>query len=165
MNTVLEDIQKQRVALLLEREIGRRIEYLIPKMQSLAQQFDIGEINETSPLRNILTVATQVGSGVETTKNYILYQLGRSGSSKIWQQRADNKRFGVAVVEILDDIKGDAEEIIEAIEKECKIENGKLPNREDWVKEAHLKLMQLYLGNLGRYHAFLKSERTRGGRE
>ena len=163
MNTVLEDIQKQRVALLLEREIGRRIEDLIPKIQSLARQFDIGEINETSPLRNILTVATQVGSGVETTKNYILYQLGRSGSSKIWQQRADNKRF--AVVEILDDIKGDAEKIIEAIEKECNIKNGKLPNREDWLKEAHLKLMQLYLGNLGRYHAFLKNERIRGIKE
>ena len=137
----------------MEREISLQMEKLIPKMQKLAESYNLR--NERSPFRNVLNVATDPGSGIEVTKNYIRYQLGRSGANRMWSNTAGGDvSFAVALVKEIEALGKDAEGIVQSIGEDPNTDLGK-----DRIQRVHLRLMQLYLGNLARYQVFLANER------
>ena len=133
----------------IEREISLQMEKLIPKMQKLAESYNLR--NERSPFRNVLNVATDPGSGIEVTKNYIRYQLGRSGANRMWSDTTGGDvSFAVALVKEIEALGKDAEDIVKKIDKDAD---------KDRIQKVHLRLMQLYLGNLARYQVFLANQR------
>ena len=137
----------------MEREISLQMEKLIPKMQKMAESYNLR--NERSPFRNVLNVATDPGSGIEVTKNYIRYQLGRSGANRMWSDTAGGDvSFAVALVKEIEALGKDAEGIVQSIGEDPNTDLGK-----DRIQRVHLRLMQLYLGNLARYQVFLANER------
>lgn len=146
---------EKRKNLKIDQKIGLQMETLIPKMQEFADSYDLADVREKSPFRNVLNVATESGSGVEVTKNYIRYQLGRSGANRMWSGTAGrDESFAVALVKEIDKLGEDAEDIVKKIDED--------PNKDadkDRIQQVHLRLMQLYLGNLARYQAFLANER------
>lgn len=136
----------------MEREISLQMEKLIPKMQALAKSYNLR--NERSPFRNVLNVATDPGSGIEVTKNYIRYQLGRSGANRMWSDTAGGDvSFAVALVTEIEKLGRDAKGIAQTIGEDPNTDSGK-----DRIQQIHLRLMQLYLGNLARYQVFLANE-------
>lgn len=139
--------------LIIERKIGLQMEILIPKMQELAKNYNLR--NERSPFRNVLNVAIEPGSGIEVTKNYIRYQLGRSGANRMWSDTGGGDiSFAVALVKEIETLGKDAENIVQSIGEDPSTDSGK-----DRIQQVHLRLMQLYLGNLARYQVFLANER------
>ena len=150
-----EQVTEKQKILMMERKIGLQMEKLIPKMQEMARGYNLR--NEKSPFRNVLNVATEPGSGIEVTKNYIRYQLGRSGSNRMWSDTSGgDKNFAVALVDEIDALSKNAEEIVKTMGEDPNKESGK-----DRLQQVHLRLMQLYLGNLARYQVFLANEEGR----
>lgn len=143
--------QKQQKMLMMEREIGLQMEKLIPDMQEMARGYNLR--NERSPFRNVLNVATEPGGGIEVTKNFIRYQLGRSGANRMWSDTSGGeKNFAVALVNAIDGLGKAAEEVVKKI--------GENPDTDkDRLHQVHCRLMQLYLGNLARYQVFLANEK------
>ena len=153
MSQAEQGIAEKQKNLRMEREISLQMEKLIPKMQKLAESYNLR--NERSPFRNVLNVATDPGSGIEVTKNYIRYQLGRSGSNRMWSDTAGGDvSFAVALVKEIEALSKDAEGIVQSIGEDPNTDLGK-----DQIQRVHLRLMQLYLGNLARYQVFLANER------
>ncbi len=150
-----EQITEKQKNLKIDQEIGLQMETLIPKMQKFADSYDLDDVREKSPFRNVLNVATESGSGIEVTKNYIRYQLGRSGSNRMWSNTAGrNESFAVALVKEIEALGKDAEDIVKKTDGD--------PNKDadkGRIRQVHLRLMQLYLGNLARYQTYLANER------
>ena len=143
-----EQVTKQQKILKMEEAIRSRMEMLIPKMQKIADEYNIA--GDKSPYRNVLNVAVDSGSDVEVTKNFILYQLGRDRNSPWRKTGSGDKKFGLVLVEIIGRLSNDAKEIVEAISED--------PNAvldKDSLQHVHRRLMQLYLGNLVRYQVYL----------
>lgn len=145
-------VSEQQKILLMEQEIGQQMEKLIPEMQKMARSYDLR--NERSPFRNVLDVATDPGGGIEVTKNFIRYQLGRSGANRIWANTSGGKNFAVALVDQIDELREVSRTIVEKMNKRLKT---KLDDA--WIQQVHERLMQLYLGNLVRYQVFLANEK------
>lgn len=145
-------VPEQQKILLMEREIGLRMEKLIPEMQKMAEGYNLR--NERSPFRNVLNVATEPGSGIEVTKNFIRYQLGRSGANRLWSDTSDGKNFAVVLVDEIDGLGKEAEDVVKTMGEDTSTESGKRR-----LQEVHRRLMQLYLGNLARYQVFLANEK------
>ena len=145
--------QKNLKTLETEQKISLHMEELIPKMRGLAETYNLR--NERAPFRNVLNVATDPGSGIEVTKNYIRYQLGRSGANRMWSDTAGGKvSFAVALVKEIEALAKNAKDIVQSINEDPESESSK----ED-IQRVHLRLMQLYLGNLARYQVFLANEK------
>ncbi|MCE2401147.1 hypothetical protein J4G08_09700 [Candidatus Poribacteria bacterium] len=150
MNQTDKNTDERQTNLKIERAISLQMEEIIPKMQELADSYNLS--NERSPFRNVLNVATDPGSGIEVTKNYIRYQLGRRGANRMWQDTADgDTTFATALVEKIEELSTDAENIVKSID------SNNPPNK-DQIQKVHLRLMQLYLGNLARYQVYLAKE-------
>lgn len=145
-------VRDQQKILLMEREISLRMEQLIPEMQQMAEGYDLR--NERSPFRNVLNVATEPGSGIEVTKNFIRYQLGRSEANRMWSKTSGGKNFAVALVDEIDRLSKAAESVVKTMGEDVNTESGKRR-----LQEVHCRLMQLYLGNLARYQVFLANEK------
>lgn len=148
-------VLNQQTILLMEQEIGLEMETLIPEMQRMARNYNLRD--ERSPFRNVLDVATDPAGSIEVTKNFIRYQLGRSGANRIWSDTFEGKNFAVALVEKIDGLRGVSETIVENMGKRLDTEL-----EDSWSQRVHKRLMQLYLGNLVRYQVFLANET--GGR-
>ena len=148
-------IPEQQKILVMEQEIGSQMETLIPVMQEMARNYNLRD--ERSPFRNVLEVATDPASGIEVTKNFIRYQLGRRGANRIWSNTFDGKSFAVALVGKIDALREESKTILEKMNKRLKTELD-----DAWLQRVHQRLMQLYLGNLVRYQVFLANEK--GGR-
>lgn len=144
-------VSDQQKILLMEQEIGLRMETLIPDMQEMVKGYNLQ--NERSPFRNVLNVATEPGSGIEVTKNFIRYQLGRSGANRIWSDTSEGEKFAVALVSKIDKLREVSVAIVEIMAKRLNTELD-----ESWLQRVHQRLMQLYLGNLVRYQAYLANE-------
>lgn len=144
-------VLSQQTILAMEHEIGLEMENLIPKMQKMARKYDLR--NEPAPFRNVLDVATDPAGSIEVTKNFIRYQLGRSGANRIWRDTVDGKNFAVALVGEIDALRTVSKTIVKKM-------NARLKNELDdsWLQRVHKRLMQLYLGNLVRYQVFLANE-------
>ena len=147
-----KNTDERQTNLKIERAISLQMEEIIPKMQALSKSYKLARVKEKSPFRNVLNVATDPGSGIEVTKNYIRYQLGRRGANRMWQDTADgDTTFATALVEKIEELSTDAENIVKSID------SNNPPNK-DQIQKVHLRLMQLYLGNLARYQAYLAKE-------
>lgn len=158
MSQTKQAITEKQENLKIDQEIGKQIEILIPKMQKFAGSYDLADVREKSPFRNVLNVATESGSGVEVTKNYIRYQLGRSGANRMWSNTAGrDESFAVALVKEIEALGKDAEDIVKKINEDPNKDADKNVDK-DRIQQVHLRLMQLYLGNLARYQAFLANE-------
>ncbi|MDE0012271.1 MAG: hypothetical protein OXU36_14065 [Candidatus Poribacteria bacterium] len=146
---------ERQTNLKIERAISLQMEEIIPKMQDFSKSYRIANVKEKSPFRNVLNVATDPGSGIEVTKNYIRYQLGRRGANRMWQETAGgDTTFATALVEKIDALSTDAEKILKSVAQD----SDKEPDKTQ-IQKVHLRLMQLYLGNLARYQAYLANER------
>lgn len=155
MSQKAQDTVERQNNLKIEREISLQMENIIPKMQELANNYNLR--HERSPFRNVLNVATDPGSGIEVTKNYIRYQLGRSGANRMWSDTSGgDTSFAVALVSEIEALNKNAEDIVKKIDVDPNSDIGK-----SQIQKVHLRLLQLYLGNLARYQAFLANE---GGR-
>ena len=148
-------VLNQQTILLMEQEIGSEMETLIPEMQRMARNYNLRD--ERSPFRNVLDVATDPASSIEVTKNFIRYQLGRSGANRIWSGTFEGKNFAIALVEKIDNLRDVSKTIVENMGKRLDTEL-----EDSWSQRVHKRLMQLYLGNLVRYQVFLANET--GGR-
>lgn len=152
MNTDNNTTERQ-TNLRIERAISIQLEEIIPRMRKFADSYNLS--NERSPFRNVLNVATDPGSGIEVTKNYIRYQLGRRGANRLWQDTAGgDTTFATALVEKIEALSTDAEKILKSVAED----SNKEPDKTQ-IQKVHIRLMQLYLGNLARYQAYLAKER------
>ena len=149
---------QEQLALRLETEISKKMDKIIDNIRTIAKDFSIAEKDKKSPFRNVLAAATESGSSLEVIKNYIRYQVGRSGASPIWKHTKNKKLFSTVVVEQIDNLQQEAAEIVLRIRESTPkghplssyLENGQ--KQAQLQKEIHLKLAQLYLGYLAREH-------------
>ncbi len=154
----MDNFLKEQLALRIEKETSKQMDEVIRKVNTISKEFDIASKDKKSPFRNVLAVATDSSSSLEVIKNYIRYQVGRSGSSPIWTSLKDKTLFAQAVVKELDGLNQDAQVILRRIREEVPKDHALEPylenneNREHLKKEIHLKLVQLYLGYLAREH-------------
>ena len=164
MAEITESYLKEKLALRLEKEISNQMDEVIRKVTEISEKFSIASKDKRSPFRNVLAVATDSSSSLEVIKNYIRYQVGRSGSSPIWTTSKDKELFAAAVVKDLDNLIQDAQEILQRLRKDISKGNVLEPHIEDkqsqeqFKKDIHLKLTQLYLGYLARQHTALVGE-------
>ena len=145
-------VSDQQKILLMEQEIGLQMEKLIPEMQKMARNYDLR--NERSPFRNVLDVAADPASGIEVTKNFIRYQLGRRGANRMWSDTFDGKNFAVALVDKIEALREVSKTVVEEMNKRLKTKLD-----DSWLRRVHQRLMELYLGNLVRYQVFLANEK------
>jgi|SanBayMetagenome_1026888.scaffolds.fasta_scaffold14189_2 hypothetical protein len=172
MESTSEIFLREQLSLIAEQEIGKKMDSVIPKLQEIAKIFAIVEKDEKSPFRNVLAVANESGSSIEVIKNYIRYQVGRRGASEIWRRKnpQNQKLFATAVVEQIDSLLIDeSQKIVKSLRETLGhstrrgnlhnyLENAE--NREQLIKNIHLKLTQLYLGYLAREHTALLGEKN-----
>ena len=153
MSQTEQDINQQEI-LMMEQKIGLEMETIIPDMQEMANNYKLGDVRERSPSRNVSDVANDPGSGIEVTKNFIRYQLGRRGANRMWGETFNGKNFAVALVGEIDALREVSKTIVDKMNKRLETE---LDNA--WLQRVHQRLMQLYLGNLVRYQVFLANEK------
>ncbi|MEH2051804.1 hypothetical protein [Nostoc sp.] len=112
------DLEEQ-LALRINQELSKQLDDVIIKMQQIAQEFAIKQVKERSPLKNVLTTATDPMSSIEVIKNYIRYQVGRKDASKIWKlEKIENGKkeiFANAVITQINDLTANIENIFNAI--------------------------------------------------
>ena len=153
MTQTRQDSDQQKI-LVMEQKISLQMEELIPKMQKMADGYKLQK--ERSPFRNVLNVATDPASGIEETKNFIRYQLGRRGANPMWSYTSGGKgKFAVALVAEIDELGQVSKTIVKSMSETLKTKID-----DSWVRRVHLRLMQLYLGNLVRYQAYLAKEKS-----
>lgn len=146
-----EKLLDQQKILMMDQEISLQMEKLIPEMQKMARKYNLQD--ERSPFRNVLNVATDTTGGIEVTKNFIRYQLGRSGTNQMWCNTFDGKSFAVALVDEIDALGKVSETIVNKMGERFK------GLKDTWLQRVHHRLMQLYLGNLVRYQVYLAKEK------
>ena len=153
MSQTDKNTTERQTNLKIERAISVQMEEIIPNMQKMAKSYKL--YGKRSPFRNVLNVATDPGSGIEVTKNYIRYQLGRKNANEMWKYTPDGggPKFATALVKKIEELSTDAEKILKSVE----LNSEKEPDK-DQIQKIHLRLMQLYLGNLARYQAYLANE-------
>lgn len=145
-------VMSQQTILKMEKAICLQMETLIPKMQEMADKYNIA--GDKSPYRNVLNVAVDPASDVEVTKNFILYQLGRDRRSPWRKTDSKGEKLGLALVEAIKRLDDNAKRVVKEIGEDMDTESG-----QHWLqqahRQAHRRLMQLYLGNLVRYQVYL----------
>lgn len=158
---------KEQLALRVNRELSNQLDSVIEKMTVVARKFSIEQDDANSPFKNVLNVSVEPSSSLEVIKNFVRYQTGRKGASKIWKKPG----FADAVVRDLDSLIKEAKQILERVEEPHKLkENGQKDidvegstethpivlyiseNRYSIERSLHLQLAQLYLGYLSREH-------------
>ncbi|RAM51044.1 MAG: hypothetical protein C6Y22_11695 [Hapalosiphonaceae cyanobacterium JJU2] len=168
MAEVIDNLIQEQLVLRIDKEISQQMDEVLGKIRKISKDFSIASKDKKSPFRNVLAVATDSSSSLEVIKNYIRYQVGRSGSSPIWTTLKDKELFAKAVVQDLDSLNQDAQTILMRIRKDIPKGHVLEPylednqNRERIKKHIHLKLVQLYLGYLAREHTALVGESTFG---
>ncbi|MBE9055745.1 hypothetical protein [Sphaerospermopsis sp. LEGE 08334] len=110
---------EQQVTLRINQELSKQLDDVITKMQEMAKNFDIKQVKERSPLKNVLTTATDPTSSIEVIKNYIRYQVGRKDASKIWKlEKIENGKkeiFAHAVINQIDGLISNINNIFQSI--------------------------------------------------
>jgi hypothetical protein len=158
----LEEKLKEQLNFMIEVEIGKKMDEIIINIKEKAKRFDIAQKDKKSPFRNVLAVSVETKSSIEIIKNYIRYQVGRSGSSPIWKDKKNDEIFAKVIVTEVDNLLNTAKEIIQNIKKNIKKESdlqSYLSEKENQIiKDIHLRLAQLYLGYLAREHTALVGE-------
>jgi len=150
---------EDQLSLRIEQELSRTMDNIIPTIQLLAKEFGIATLDKKSPFRNILAVSVETGSSLEVIKNYIRYQVGRSGASPIWKHKSGGRLFAEALVEQINSLSKNVTEVLDQVKSEISKEHelvDYLHDRQSRVmQDLHLKMTQKYLGYLAREHTAL----------
>jgi hypothetical protein len=174
---------EQQLLLQIESELTHELDNIITNIKEVAQEFNIQNIQEKSPLKNILSAATANLTSLEEIYLLILYQTGRKESSKIWklEKNVDGKTvfFAEAVVERIKSLEKNVKNIFKKVEQDISekmlvLDNNSLQksnleslksylskNKKRLEYSFHLKLMQLYLGYLSRHHTALTADQSK----
>ncbi|MBD6615637.1 hypothetical protein FNW02_07255 [Komarekiella sp. 'clone 1'] len=151
---------EQQLTLRINNELSKQLDDIIEKMQAIAKKFDIKQVKERSPIKNVLTTATDPTSSLEVIKNFIRYQASRKDASQIWKleinENQQKERFPNAVIKQIDDLTININNIFKSInmsiDKELKpflSEDGKNsmnPNLSQNQREK-LEALKLYIEN------------------
>jgi hypothetical protein len=135
-----------RRELLLEQALGAQLDALVRRANTTAALLRGQSRMDESQLRNLLNTALASRS-VEVTANFVRYQIGRSyrtGDPGPWYA------FGNAVIADLKALGETAKGIADELAK------AEVAGAETLQHDAHVRLMQLYLGYLGRAFAYAK---------
>jgi len=164
---------QEQLALRVDRGVSQQLDDVILKVRTTAQKFKIGEIDERSPIKNVVTAATEPVTSLEVIKNFIRYQAGRKNASEIWKLKDPENAsslFADEVVNNLDSLANNCKSILDAIEISIsqkledenisQIEKERLnvlnqylmSNKSEITQSIHLRLARLYLGYLSREH-------------
>lgn len=168
---------EEQITLRIDRGLKEELDNIITTMQKIANKFNIKQVKERSPFKNLLSVATEPTSSLEVIKNYIRYQAGRKESSKVWKievtENGKRQIFADAVVEEISNLSANLQAIFDyiyiSLNREIEAVNSDYIRREylELIKQylqaneqhfrgsIHLNLAQLYLGYLGREHTAL----------
>lgn len=105
---------EDQLALRIEKEVRQQMDGILENIQKISTEYKIATKDEKSPFRNVLAVAVESSSSLEVIKNYIRYQVGRNGSSRIWSLRggSEQKLFAQELVNALDNLSEDVDQII-----------------------------------------------------
>jgi hypothetical protein len=159
----MSDLLKEELMLRIDRELRYQMDSIIEQLGKLAREFDIGheDTSKRSPLRNILLVASDPTSSLETIKTYMRYQAARD--IKVLAVKRQNRRFVDALILQLETLEKDAEAIFEEVQKSLPEKHSlknysQTPEYKKDLKDLHLRLTQLYLGSLVREHTALVEE-------
>lgn len=147
---------EEQLILRIDQEFRNQMDDVITKMQTLAQKFDIKQVKERSPFKNVLTVATDPTSSLEVIKNYIRYQAGRKDSSRVWKiEKTENGKkqvFADAVVQQLNELLGNFQNIFNSINDSLdqeiqfiKEEGERRENQDLFKKKENLELLKKHL--------------------
>lgn len=171
---------EDQFALKVNQELSEQLDSLMEKITALATECKIGkdEDGKNSPFKNVLSVAIEPPTSLEVIKNFIRYQVGRQGASKIWK---NNPKFANALVRDLNSLEEDVENILKRISQTYAKKASKHSKNEQTHKESeeidehpmliyikenkksikrslHLRLAQQYLGYLSREHIARKGD-------
>ncbi|MEQ8754438.1 MAG: hypothetical protein RID09_13105 [Coleofasciculus sp. G1-WW12-02] len=164
MDKSLDPLLQEQLTLRTDVQISRQMDDIIINVKTIAKNFSIASEDPKSPFKNVLAAATESNASIESIKNYIRYQVGRSGASRIWKVSKDKNLFATAVVEQIDSLKQDAQEILDRVRRPIPKDNPleqyltDTQNKAQFIKNIHLKLTRLYLGYLAREHTALVGE-------
>lgn len=167
----------EQLQLRIDKEFRNQLDDVITNMQKIASKFDIKQVREKSPFKNVLSASTEPMSSLEAIKVFIRYQVGRKESSRVWKlevvENGKKQFFADAVVTQLDELASNCKVIFDVIEGDLKKEIEVLSDdssrkediealaeylkerRQELVKTTHLNLAQLFLGYLSREHTAL----------
>lgn len=154
----LDNLLKEQLALRVEKCISNQMDEVIEKMKDLSDKFAIANKDKKSPFRNVLAVAVDSSSSIEIIKNYIRYQVGRSGSSPIWTTPHGKDIFAKSLVNALDNLEKNAQSIVTELRRNIpkghtlEAHLNDIDNQIQLRKNVHIKLVQLFLGYLAREH-------------
>lgn len=167
---------QEQLALRIDQGVSQQLDDVVLKVRSISKKFKIEEINERSPIKNVVTAATESVTSLEVIKNFIRYQAGRKTASEIWKLKdPENAKslFADEVVNNLNSLANNCKAILDAIESSIsdslevedisKIEKDRLKaldqylqaNKSTIIQSLHLRLTRLYLGYLSREHTAL----------
>ena len=138
---------EDRVAIARIHAIGNSSDELVTRVENLGKQWNIGRTSEKSPFKNVLAVSAAPGASLKVLQNFILYQLGRTGGSRIWQESKQDLYFAQALVKELDALHSLRDKVAEEIRGLTGV-----TLQQDQKQALHLRLAQLFLGYLSRYH-------------
>lgn len=134
--------------LMLQSAINAQLDALVRQATATVLLLKDNRDMEVSQLRNLLAVSVASPS-VEVVVNFIYYQIARNG--RAWGTQVNS--FGHAVVA---DLRGTVKELTEAAINHIQRVIGASPEVEALREAAYIRLMQLYLGYLGRAFYFAK---------
>lgn len=126
---------EEQLQLRIDKEFKNQLDDVITEMQKIANKFDIKQVQEKSPFKNVLSAVTEPMSSLEAIKVFIRYQVGRKESSKVWKLEVteDGKRqfFADAIVRQIDKLLDNCEVIFKTIETNLQEEIKALEETKD----------------------------------
>ncbi|MBE9138827.1 hypothetical protein IQ254_16770 [Nodosilinea sp. LEGE 07088] len=167
---------EEQLQLRIDKAFRDQLDSVIVEMQKIALKFNVQQVQEKSPFKNVLSVSTEAMSSLEAIKGFIRYQVGRKESSRVWKlqitEEGHRQFFADAVVQQIDALNENCKKIFETIETDLEREielrkdssKGNNPQeirdylqqqKPSLLKKTHLNLTQLYLGYLSREHTAL----------
>lgn len=175
MSKLSINIQEQ-LALRIDQGVSQQLDDVVLKVRTISKKFKIEKVNERSPIKNVVTAATEPITSLEVIKNFIRYQAGRKNASEIWKLKDPgdtNSLFADEVVNNLNSLANNCKAILDTLEasisknleaediSEVEIERLKAldqylqANKGMILQSTHLRLARLYLGYLSREHTAL----------
>lgn len=167
---------QEQLALRIDQGVSQQLDDVVLKVRTISKKFKIEKVNERSPIKNVVTAATEPITSLEVIKNFIRYQAGRKNASEIWKLKDPenaNSLFADEVVTNLNSLANNCKAILDAIEDsiskslesedilEFEMERLKAldqylqANKDMILQSTHLRLARLYLGYLSREHTAL----------
>ena len=146
------DIVKEELALhaAIRKQMDAIVVAATEAVQLLKSTSSHGNVLEKNQIRNVLNVAEESQS-VQVVTNFILYQIGRSGTGRGWQHNG----FGLRVV---NDITEPTEPVCQSLEALVADLENDVEMTQELCTRAHVELMRHYLGYLNRAFTFATSK-------